>query len=127
MNEKFIVNSVIKWLKDNGWKISPVTYKFHGVDIKAYHKNGCQYLIECKGENKSPNVSYNECMGQIISRMIHKSNTNYYGIAFPDIQRYRKMIKEKLPDTIRKKLKLRIIFVNDKREVIEIRSSQRMV
>lgn len=126
ISEKFVAAKIINWLENKNWKISPITHKLYGVDIKA-NKNGDQYLIECKGETKSSNVSFNEIFGQIISRMIHKSDTNYYGIAFPDTKRYRDLIRNKLPDPVRKKLKLRIIFVNETGIVREIKSSQNTI
>ena len=134
IKEKFVKNSVIEWLKKNQWKITATTYRTHGIDIKA-NRRGAQYIIECKGETKSPNVSYNESFGQIISEMTHKniisemthkskSNTNYYGLAFPDTKRYRELFEKKLPDSVRKKLKLRLIFVSQERNICEIKSSQ---
>lgn len=126
IKEDFVKLSVIEWLKKSGWKITKITYKKHGIDIKSNHNNGCQYMIECKGETKSPNVSYNESYGQIISVMTHKSNTNYYGLAFPYTKRYRSLFKKNLPDHIRKKLKLRIIFVSKEGDIREIKPSQNL-
>ena len=122
ISEPFVKENIIKWLRTRGWKISPITYSKFGVDIKA-SRNGDQYLIECKGETSSPNIDFLTCVGQILSRMTHQSQstTNYYAIGLPNTERYRELSKKLIPKSIRKKLKLRIIFVDREGKVIEIR------
>ena len=125
ITEKFVENSIIRWLKERNWKISKVTYKKHYVDIKA-ERNGDQYFVECNEETASPGTDFLTCLGQIISRMTHKSDTNYYAIGLPKKEIYYKLIKKNLPEIMRKKLKLRIIFVNKEGKVEEIKSSQKI-
>jgi len=126
MNEKtFVVPKIIQWLESNGWKISPITYERNGVDIKA-SKNGDQYIIECKGETKAEGIDFLTCVGQIISRMKQTSDTNYYGLGLPNTQKYKDLAKQQIPEQIRKKLKLRILFVNEDGQVQEIKSSEKL-
>jgi len=119
MQETEVMEAVITYLTDRGYKISPETRKRHGIDIKAYHNNnGTQYIIEAKGDTKggsaARHIDFHTCVGQILTRMTRKSDTTYYALAFPISW---KKYTEKIPERVRKLLKLKIMLVDDTKNV----------
>lgn len=129
MNEAFVQKSVINWLKDKGYKIRRDTYQLFGVDIKAYNYAGERYYVECRGETKGGNSCLDFCagLGQLILRMNKKIEPRiHYGFALPENRHFYRQYEKflKLPLKLRRSLKIRFLFVNEKGEITEIKSWQ---
>lgn len=126
IKEPFVINSLIEYLRLNGWSKSLRSAELweQGVDIKVRNDRFSRYwLIEAKGdpseEVKSPggsmSSSFNSAVGQIITRMHSKGKRGYkyrykYGVSFP--ASFRKMILKKMPFDVMDKLNLYLFFVN---------------
>lgn len=133
LSEPFIQEKVINYLseiKDFNKPVKPTGLREHGVDIKMKHKKyGSYYLVECKGDPSEKvknsegwrSSAMNSALGQIITRMHTKRQSNYggysYGIAFP--YSFKKRALQKVPYYVCRKLKLTIFLVNEKGDVEE--------
>ncbi len=120
MSEEFVKRKIEKWLKENDFPKPQVHKKEkHGVDIKAKHATqGIYYLIEAKGEGKSPSVdegNLKNALGQIVTRYEVKSYK--YAIGLPEDSA--KKLKKKVPYLAAKALNLRILSVGPKGNVEE--------
>jgi len=117
IREEFVKKSIVKWLANNDYKISKITNKRFGVDIKAYNYNGEEYIIECKGEVKGEGSCLDFCtgLGQLVLRMDRGLKSwKYYAIGLPDTKDFHRQINKykKLPTNIKKFLKIRFLLVN---------------
>ncbi len=121
MKEEEVVQYLIKHLEKKGWIIDCKGKKLQdkGCDIEARHPRWRKYFyIEAKGDTKNKYISFNTCIGQILSRMDIEGNHNnrgrYYSIAIPS----------EWEDFIRRRakkmaygwrlLKLKVFLVNEK-------------
>ncbi len=123
LNEDKVKEYVEQWLKnEKGYKKVDVNYgRKQGIDIKAYaQENIGEWVIEVKGsgnnKKKYPqNARYNNyfigVLGELLQRMDKKDSK--YSIALPLYHKYERLWKE-LPLEAKTRLKLSIIFVNDK-------------
>jgi len=114
MKEDFVTESIVKWLRNNGYKVSKISLgRQKGPDIKAYHNNGCTYTVEAKGETKNPNVDVEQVLGQLLFRMSAKlKSTNYYAIGIPNKKKYLNIIK-KLHKFLVKHLGIKVLIVDE--------------
>jgi hypothetical protein len=134
ITEDFVQNSLIEYLKTNGWSKSLKSAELweQGVDIKVRNDKFSRYwLIEAKGDpsikvknpSGSKSSSFNSAMGQIITRMHRNGTRSYkygykYGIAFP--ASFKKMILRKIPFDVMDKLNLYLFFINGNGNVEEL-------
>ena len=107
IREKFVEDTIIKWLTEKDYKINKFTGKKFGVDIKAYNYNRIEYIVECKGETKGENSYLDFCtgLGQLILRMDKGLKTwKKYSLGLPDTRYFIRQINKynKLPINIRK-------------------------
>lgn len=129
LNEKFVKNSIIKWLSRKGYnlRLKAKETNEHGVDIKVRHNKYPRYfLVEVKGDpnpktykyiSSGREVSFNYVLGQIVSRMRYKAKY-WYAIGLP--YTYREKVIKRLPREVCKKLRLKILIVNIKGKVEEL-------
>lgn len=81
---------MIKYLKDNGYKIiEQHRGRERGPDILA-DKNGRKLLIQMKGDTLALDVDFGTCIGQLFRYM--KNEDSDYGTAFTSS--YLRLIKE---------------------------------
>ncbi|OGG57697.1 hypothetical protein A2765_06190 [Candidatus Kaiserbacteria bacterium RIFCSPHIGHO2_01_FULL_56_24] len=124
MREKFVQDSIVKWLQGKQYVIHRVTDKVHGIDIKAYNNARHYYFIECKGETKgeNSNLDFSTAMGQILLRMVAgKDSWKSYCIGIPDIREFTNQYAKflKLPLQFRKQLKISFFFVDASGSVVK--------
>ncbi len=103
-NEAFVQKAIEQYFTANGYEIDGAGQ----IDLKAW-KNKEDWVIEAKGITKAIRVDFNTCMGQLIGH-IDNENTKY-AIALPRTEEYIYQCKN-LPDFIRRRLGLHIIFVD---------------
>lgn len=134
ITEDFVQNSLIEYLKLQGWSKSLKSAELweKGVDIKVRNDKFSRYwLIEAKGDpsikvknpSGSQSSSFNSAVGQIITRMHRNGTRSYkygykYGIAFPIS--FREMILRKMPYDVMDKLNLYLFFVKSNGNVEEL-------
>ena len=116
--EKFVKQSIIKWLFRNGWgrNLEVGELRDQGVDIRVKNNKVSRFsLIETKGEGKTRQVNestFVHSLGQIITRMKTGGTTRYYyGLGLPEASA--KIAIRRVPWQIAKKL-LFYIFSVDK-------------
>ena len=124
ISEKFVKQSIIKWLFRNGWgrNLEVGELRDQGVDIRVKNNKVSRFfLIETKGEGKTRQVSestFVHSLGQIITRMKTGGTTRYYyGLGLPELSA--KIALRRIPWQIAKKLYLIILSVNQREDVIE--------
>jgi hypothetical protein len=84
ITEKFVKQSIIKWLFRNGWgrNLETGETRDRGVDIRVRHNKYSRYfLIETTGQGKirqADEVAFIYSLGQIITRMKTGGSTRYY-------------------------------------------------
>jgi len=124
LSEKFVKQSIIKWLFRNGWgrNLEVGELQDQGVDIRVKNNKVSRlFLIETKGEGKTRQVSestFVHSLGQIITRMKTGGTTRYYyGLGLPELSA--KIALRRIPWQIAKKLYLIILSVNQREDVIE--------
>jgi len=124
LSEKFVKQSIIKWLFRNGWgrNLEVGELRDQGVDIRVNNNKVSRFfLIETKGEGKTRQVSestFVHSLGQIITRMKTGGTTRYYyGLGLPELSA--KIALRRIPWQIAKKLYLIILSVNQREDVIE--------
>ncbi len=116
LSEKFVKQSIIKWLFWNGWgrNLEVGELRDRGVDIRVRHNNYARYfLIETKGEGKirqTGEVAFVYSLGQIVTRMRVGKARYYYGLGLPESSA--KIAVRRVPWQIAKKLLLYIFSVN---------------
>lgn len=116
VNEKFVKQSVIKWLFRNGWgrNLEVGELRDRGVDIRVRHNDYARYfLIETKGEGKirqADEVAFVYSLGQIITRMKAGRARYYYGLGLPEVSA--KIAIRRTPWQVAKKLLLYIFSVD---------------
>lgn len=117
LTEKFVKQSIIKWLFRNGWgrNLEVGELRDQGVDIRVRNNNFSRYfLIETKGESKirqGQEVAFVYSLGQIITRMKHGGTTRtYYGLGLPESSA--KIAIRRVPWQVAKKLLLYIFSVS---------------
>ncbi len=118
LSEKFVKQSIIKWLFRNGWSrnLEVGELRDHGVDIKVRNNKFSRYfLIETKGEGKTRQVSestFVHSLGQIITRMKTGGTTRYYyGLGLPESSA--KIAIRRVPWQVAKKLLFYIFSVGE--------------
>jgi len=129
LNERFVKNSIIKWLSRKGYnlRLQAKETKEHGIDIKVRHnKYGRYFIVEVKGDpnpdsykwvRSGRETAFNYVLGQIITRMKHKAKY-WYAIGLP--YTYRDKILRRLPREVCKKLRLKVLLVDKQGKVEEI-------
>jgi len=117
LSEKFVKQSIIKWLFRNGWgrNLEVGELRDKGVDIKVRNNKFSRYfLIETKGESKirqGQEVAFVYSLGQIITRMKAGGSTRYYyGLGLPESSA--KIAVRRIPWQVAKKLLLYIFSVD---------------
>jgi len=117
LSEKFVKQSIIKWLFRNGWSrnLEVGELRDKGVDIKVKNNKVSRFfLIETKGEGKTQQVSestFVHSLGQIITRMKTGGTTRYYyGLGLPELSA--KIAIRRVPWQVAKKLLLYIFSVS---------------
>ncbi len=116
LSEKFVKQSIIKWLFRNGWgrNLEVGELRDRGVDIRVRHNDYARYfLIETKGEGKirqADEVAFVYSLGQIITRMKAGKSRYYYGLGLPESSA--KIAIRRVPWQISKKLLLYIFAVD---------------
>jgi len=117
LSEKFVKQSIIKWLFRNGWgrNLEVGELRDQGVDIKVRNNKFFRYfLIETKGEGKTRQVNestFVHSLGQIITRMKTGGTTRYYyGLGLPESSA--KIAIRRVPWQVAKKLLLYIFSVS---------------
>lgn len=116
ISEKFVKQSIIKWLFRNGWgrNLEVGELRDRGVDIRVRHNNYARYfLIETKGEGKirqADEVAFIYSLGQIITRMKAGQARYYYGLGLPEVSA--KIAIRRIPWQVAKKLLLYIFSVD---------------
>lgn len=116
LSEKFVKQSIIKWLFRNGWgrNLEAGELRDKGVDIKVRNNKFSRYfLIETKGESKirqGQEVAFIYSLGQIMTRMKAGGSTRYYyGLGLPESSA--KIAIRRVPWQVAKKLLLYIFSV----------------
>ena len=124
ISEKFVKQSIIKWLFRSGWgrNLEVGELRDQGVDIRVKNNKVSRFfLIETKGEGKTRQVSestFVHSLGQIITRRKTGGTTRYYyGLGLPELSA--KIALRRIPWQIAKKLYLIILSVNQREDVIE--------
>ena len=90
ISEKFVKQSIIKWLFQNNWGRNLEVGELwdRGVDIRGRHNDYARYfLIETKGEGKirqADEMAFVYSLGQIITRMRVGWARYYYGLSLPE-------------------------------------------
>ncbi len=109
ISEKFVKQSIIKWLFRNNWgrNLEVGELRDQGLDIKVRNNKFSRYfLIETKGEGKTRQVSestFVHSLGQIITRMKTGGTTRYYyGLGLPESSA--KIAIRRVPWQVAKKL-----------------------
>ena len=116
LSEKFVKQSIIKWLFRNGWgrNLEVGELRDRGVDIRVSHNDYARYfLIETKGEGKirrADEVAFVYSLGQIITRMKAGRARYYYGLGLPEASA--KIAIRRVPWQVAKKLLLYIFSVD---------------
>ena len=117
LSEKFVKQSIIKWLFRNGWgrNLELGELRDQGVDIKVRNNKFSRYfLIETKGEGKTRQVNestFVHSLGQIITRMKTGGTTRYYyGLGLPESSA--KIAIRRVPWQVAKKLLFYIFSVS---------------
>ena len=92
LSEKFVKQSIIKWLFRNGWgrNLEVGELRDQGVDIRVKNNKVSRFfLIETKGEGKTRQVNestFVHSLGQIITRMKTGGTTRYYyALGLPEL------------------------------------------
>jgi len=94
--EREVLSILVKYLKENGWKVKEqIRVKGGSIDIGA-EKEGKTLLIEAKGEDRggytSAEMNFQMGLGQIMSRMKHREAK--YGLAFPLTRDFKKVLRK---------------------------------
>lgn len=121
ISEKFVKQSIIKWLFRNGWgrNLEVGELRDQGIDIRVRHNNYSRYfLIETKGEGSKKSKSRKQQLethfvyglGQLVTRMKTNTARYYYGLGLPELSA--KIAIRRLPWQVAKKLLLYIFSVN---------------
>ena len=120
ISEKFVKQSVVKWLFRNGWgrNLEIGELRDHGVDIRVRHNKYPRYfLIETKGEGSKKSRSQRSQLetrfvyglGQIITRMNVRARY-YFGLALSESSA--SIAIRRLPWQVAKKLLLYVFSVD---------------
>jgi hypothetical protein len=121
LSEKFVKQSIIKWLFRNGWgrNLEAGELRDRGVDIKVRNNKFSRYfLIETKGQGKirqADEVAFVYSLGQIVTRMKVGAARYYYGLGLPESSA--KIAIRRVPWQVAKKLLLYVFSVNKKGKV----------
>ena len=94
LRENEVISMLVKYLKENGWKVKEqIRVNGGSIDIGA-DKEGKILLIEAKGEDKggyiSAEMNFQIGLGQLMSRMKHHEAE--YGLAFPLTDDFKKVL-----------------------------------
>ena len=94
--EHEVISILVKYLKENGWKVKEqIRVKSGSIDIGA-EKESKTLLIEAKGEDRggytSAEMNFQLGLGQIMSRMKHSEAE--YGLAFPLTKDFKKVLRK---------------------------------
>ena len=110
VHEDEVKSFLVDFFKKNGWEILNVKYGHEkGVDFEA-QKGNLRWKIEVKSEYKKTQANRNSFLGvwgEILTRI--DDDKIYYGIAFPDTQRYRELYAQITPKA-RKRVKIFVLF-----------------
>lgn len=114
--KKILNNELIS----EGWNTQVAWEKIKGIDIDAF-KNKERWIIEVKGcgSRSAMRVNYFlAILGETLQRM---SDPNAkYSIALPDMQQYRNLW-DRLPRLAKDRTGMSIIFVNEEKEIEEVK------
>ena len=94
--EREVLSILVKYLKENGWKVKEqIRVKGGSIDVGA-EKEGKILLIEAKGEDRggytSAEMNFQIGLGQLMSRMKHRDAE--YGLAFPLTKDFTKVLRK---------------------------------
>ena len=94
--EHEVLAILVKYLKENGWKVKEqIRVEGGSIDIGA-EKGGKILLIEAKGEDRggytSAEMNFQMGLGQVMSRMKHREAE--YGLAFPFTKDFTKALRK---------------------------------
>lgn len=121
LSEKFVKQSIIKWLFRNRWgrNLEVGELRDKGADIRVRHNNYSRYfIIETKGEGSAQSKSRRQQsethfvygLGQLVTRMKTGTTRYYYGLGLPE--QSAKIALRRLPWQFAKKLLLYIFAVS---------------
>lgn len=116
--EDWVKKRLASHFEESGWKVQVRYGKAHGPDLVA-SKDGKRWIIEVKGLGRYSAMTKNyflSVLGEILQRM--QDPSAYYGLAFPDHPRYRRLWAE-LPSMVKDKLSLSAFFVGE--NIVEVR------
>ena len=93
--ESEVLSILVKYLKENGWKVKEqIRVEGGRIDVGA-EKEGRILLIEAKGEDRggytSAEMNFQMGLGQVMSRMKHKAE---YGLAFPLTKNFTRVLQK---------------------------------
>jgi len=94
--EHKVISVLVKYLKENGWKVKEqIRVEGGSIDVGA-EKGGKIFLIEAKGEDRggytSAEMNFQMGLGQLMSRMKHHEAE--YGLAFPLTKDFTKVLRK---------------------------------
>lgn len=116
LTEDQVKTSVAAWLQAAGWSVQVRWGRDRGIDINA-RRGTERWAIEAKGEAPAGPQQVNyflNALGEIMQRMDDASA--HYGLALPDHRQYRGLV-ERLPLLARQRMRLTVLFVDERGEV----------
>lgn len=114
-NESFIQEMIENYFLSQGYD----TLDPGHADLKCIHPiSGECWLVEAKGKTQAMGLDFRTCLGQILQRMENSDWT--YAIALPKLKPYISQCL-KVPDRIRRLIKLNWIFVERDGTVLVIK------
>ncbi len=120
LSEDEIKEILNNYLISNGWSTQVAWGKSQGIDIDAF-KGKERWIIEVKGcgSRSAMRVNYFlAILGETLQRM---SDPNAkYSIALPDMKQYRNLW-ERLPRLAKERTGISVIFVNEDKQIEEVK------
>jgi hypothetical protein len=112
--ESEVISLLVKYLKENGWKVKEqIRVEYGSIDVGA-EKEGKILLVEAKGEDRglggTAEMNFQIGLGQLMSRMTHKEAD--YGLAFPLTTNFVRVLRKYHESFAFEKLGIYLIPVN---------------
>jgi hypothetical protein len=110
---------VEQWLRVAGWDPKVAWGGARGIDIDA-RRSTERWIIEAKGRGNSPQEQGNyflNGLAELLQRMDDPDAR--YSLAFPDLPRYQGLW-QRLPALVKMRLRLGMLFVDEKGNVREV-------
>jgi hypothetical protein len=96
-------------------------FRASGPDVVAQYNN-VKWKIECKGlspgDERTKINNFSRAVASAVSYVDMPKDLRI-GIALPDYDTYHKLVSKKIPQALRKKIDLWIMFYNQKKDSIE--------